>query len=495
MPKSKGKNLLPNCGHRAKTSDCRCNRATYKLFDYSLEHLNESVVWTHRGCVCNELVALRERHQLDTGARYSAASNAVSVNIEELVIANAGRFPELKRNTFSVVISHYSGGKRAEYERARESLLIDPLVERDSRLRMFLKDDKYHTWDFKAPRCIQFRSKRYGLTLSSYLQPIEEFTYELKDTTDSHVFAKSRNLDERANDLRTKWDSFVDPIAYCLDHSKFDCHVNVELLNQEHRYYRKFYQGDAGFRKLLSQQINNRGSTKNGTTYKTCGTRMSGDPNTGLGNSILNYGMLKEAFKKVRAAYYIDGDDSVVIIESVDQVNVNVNCFKDFGMSTKVEVATIFEHTEFCQCRPVYDGFKWHLVRNPHRTLARLPWIVKKNHLSCKSRYIKSVGLCELALNMGIPVLQQVASLMVERGEGKYLKTDRHFMAKRAAIKPWHARKVPIREVTRESFEIAWGISREEQLELERMTLSLPQSDAETLFYTHLAPGVTHCEC
>jgi len=492
MPQRLGTKLLPHCSHRAKTSECVDKRETHKVFDYSIPRLNEGVVWTHKGCVCNEKVALRERHQLDTGARYTANKSIVQMNMESLVFQQGEGFPELTRSSFGSVISHYSGAKRKEYERGAASLLVDPLnLDLDARIRMFLKDDKYHQWDFKAPRCIQFRNKRYGICLASYLQPIEEFVYQLKDISGTRVFAKGRNLSERANDLRAKWENFTDPIALCLDHSKFDCHVGVELLKQEHAFYESFYPGDRKLRGILRAQLVNKGSTRNGTTFKTKGTRMSGDQNTGLGNSALNYGMLCEYVKGVEATFYIDGDDSVVIVERADVHKLDIKCFAQFGMTTKLEIAEEFERVDFCQGRPVFDGVSWHMVRDPFRVLARLPWVVKRNHLPIIPRYVKSVGMCELALNMGIPVLQSVACALIEFGSGAYVKTDRHYLAKLSKIKPWHARAVPISQVTRESFERAWGISVEEQLELETVTLEKPMVDVLELLFSNLPAGVT----
>lgn len=492
MPRRLGFKLLPHCSHRAKTSECVDRRETHKVFDYSIPRLNQGVVWTHKGCVCNELVALRERHQLDTGARYTAPKSMVQMNMESLVFQQGEGFPELTRHSFGEVISHYTGAKRKEYERGAASLLVEPLdLNLDGRIRMFLKDDKYHQWDFKAPRCIQFRNKRYGICLASYLQPIEEYVYQLRDITGSRVFAKGRNLSERAQDLRAKWDNFIDPVGLCLDHSKFDCHVKVELLKQEHAFYKKFFPGDRLLHRLLRAQLVNKGSTRNGTTFKTTGTRMSGDQNTGLGNSILNYGMLCEYVRGARAAFYIDGDDSVVIVERCDLPKLSLDCFKQFGMTTKLEVAEEFERVDFCQGRPVYDGVGWHMVRDPMRVLARLPWVVKRNHLPIIPRYVKSVGMCELALNMGIPVLQAVASALIEFGSGSYIKTDRHYLAKLSKVKPWHARSVEVRQVTRESFARAWGISVEEQLELEKVTLSKPEVDVLEQLFWNVPAGVT----
>lgn len=488
-------NLLPNCSYRARTRECVDKRATYKLFDYSEPELNESVVWTHKACVCNEICALTKRHQYDTGAMYVSEGDVILQELDKLVKSNNGYYP-LTRNTFQQVINHYSGAKRAEYERGAKSLESEHLdIKKDAKVRMFLKDDKYNIsesgFEFKPPRCIQFRNKRYGISLAAYLQPLEHEVYTLRDVTGTRVFAKSRNLDDRAKDLAAKWAFFKDPVALCLDHSKFDCHVKVEHLEQEHEFYKRWFPSDRKLAKLLRMQKRNRGSTRNGTTYRTMATRMSGDQNTGLGNSVINYGMLAAFMGKRKAGYYIDGDDSVIIIERSDLRGLSVKFFSEFGMSTKLEVVKEFESIEFCQCRPVFDGVSWHMVRNPFRALARLPWVVKKNHLSCIGRYIKSVGMCELSMNLGIPVMQHVATAMIQYGDGKYMITDRHYMAKTMKIKPWNSSPVPIRSITRESFARAWGISVEDQIRFENVSLSRPVTDVEAILMSMLPTGAT----
>lgn len=234
-------------------------------------------------------------------------------------------------------------------------------------------------------------------------------------------------------------------------------------------------------------QLVNKGVTRNGTKYRTVGTRMSGDQNTGLGNSILNYAMLSSVFGK-KAAYYIDGDDSVVICESVQVPKLD---FSQFGMSTKAELAYELEKIEFCQCRPVEGAREWVMARNPMRALRRLPWVVGSKHLQAIPRYIKSVGMCELALNPGVPVLQAVGQSMLKFGSGRYLHTDRHWAAKLMPQGPESARFISVPYRSRLSYENAWGISPDEQLEFERMVLKQTVEDQQSILLGYLPSGFT----
>lgn len=473
--------LLPGCSNKMGAGGCQSTRQSFKLFDYTQEELNNDLVWTHKNCVCNEKCALNYRHQADDGLPPGDCSPVGDWLISK---ANELLVDPLIKVSKDKVVSHYDSGKWREYLRAQESLLTEPLERFDSRVRMFLKDDKYHTNRFKPPRCIQFRNKRYGLCLAQYLQPIEKEVYQWQDRYGTPYISKSRNLTQRASDLRAKWDSFVDPIAVLIDMSNFDAHCSAKLLEQEHRLYRSYFPHDKFLRMLLRWQLDCKGGTRNGTKFTTKGTRFSGDQNTGLGNSVLDLGMLSTMLKRsgIKGAIYVDGDDSVVIMERTDARLLDLSFLAQCGMRAKVEYAYEFEQIEFCQTRPVFDGTAWRMVRNPMRVLSRTPWVVKRNHLKVVDRYLKSLGLCELALSAGMPVTQSLALKLIKRGGGKYLVTELHHQAMREYMQPGYAKARPISDICRESYARAWGISIGEQLEFEAGELIPPGPLCETTY-------------
>lgn len=471
--------LLPGCSNRVGAGGCQGTRQSFKLFDYSQPELNNAVVWTHNNCTCNEACALNYRHQVDDNVIPGDCS-ALGDHLVNMVKRSDG----LVKSSKQQVINHYTSVKHGEMIRARDSLMVEPLCKADSKVRMFLKDDKYHEPVFKPPRCIQYRGKRYGICLAQYLQPIEKEVYQWEDRYGTPYIAKGRNLTQRAKDLRVKWDSFVDPIAVLIDHQKFDAHCYQELLRQEHRLYESYFPDDKLLCRLLRWQMLNKGGTKNGTKFVTKGTRMSGDQNTGLGNSVLNKGMLSICLKRsgIKGAIYVDGDDSVVIIERNQLQFLDLSFLRQCGMRSKVEYADEFEQVEFCQTRPVFDGTEWRMVRNPMRVLSRTPWIVKRNHLNVIPRYLKSLGLCELALSVGLPVTQSLALKLIAKGAGKYLVTDLHHQASREYIQPEYARARKVTETCRESYARAWGISIDDQLLYEAATLVNPSDECLTTF-------------
>lgn len=98
------------------------------------------------------------------------------------------------------------------------------------------------------------------------------------------------------------------------------------------------------------------------------------------------------------------------------------------------------------------------------RVLSRLPYS-STNWASVLDRFMVSVGLCELSINIGVPVLQELAIWLIRKGGSDRPltthKTD-HYDAQ-AVLKVEN-----IDQSTRESFNLAFGIDPHEQLRLEK---------------------------
>lgn len=457
--------------------DCKCKRTTTKLFSYSISELNQGAIYTHKSCVCNEIVALSQRHQVDDGSRYTSKLD-LKQYLRPLI-------HPISSTSEDHIISRAVSSKKKLLKQAQETLAYLPLKESDGDIKMFLKDDKYHSTSrvaeflgqtaedsFGAPRCIQYRNKRYCLRLATYLHPIEEHCYAYRDWTNTPIFAKGRNMYNRGQDLRTKWESFAFPKALLLDHSKFDAHVSEHLLKLEHWFYTKC-NSSPELAYLLRMQLINKGRTKNGTRYITRATRMSGDQNTGLGNSLINYAILQSFVDhyNLKASCYVDGDDSVIIIEDEGK-SYDLSYFSQFGMVTKGDSTTNFSHVEFCQTRPVNLDQGWTMVRNPYRLLTRTPWTVKNIPQSKVLPYLASIGRCELALGMGAPIGQYIGQQLASLSN-KHIETELEWVARQQNYRPRRAHLVPPSSEARSSYTDAWGISADLQMEIENCTIVL----------------------
>lgn len=454
-------NLLPGCSHDVPKLDCEDSRVTTRLFRFVPDI--PSIVWTHKSCVCNEKTALSMRHQIDTGARYQHTGREFQV-LKPFI-------KYIPATTEAVIIHHASSRKKKLLMQASESLLEKPIEPKDGAVRMFLKDDKYHTIKLTPPRCIQYRNKRYCLRLACYLHPIEKYVYSWTDISGTPVFAKCRNLQQRGADIAAKMDFFRNPVAISLDHSKFDAHVSLQLLDAEHRFY-KACNRSPELKELLRLQRINHGVTKNGTRYTTVGTRMSGDQNTGLGNSLINFMMTEDSFGHIKHCVYIDGDDFIIFVEASDAKHIDPNAYSKYGMKTKLDsITSTIEHIDFCQTRPVFNGVSYTMVRNPARMLQRIQWAVGRFHFKHRINYLTSVGQCCMSLGMGLPIEQYIGATLANLG-GKLINVPLMHSANRMFMRVGSAYVVEPSYSTRLSYEEAWGITPHQQIELERSQIS-----------------------
>jgi len=453
-----GTRLLAGASYTIGKRWCESKRCTTQLVP------TVGQVVTHADCTCNEERALRYRHLVDT---VTSVVDLKGCQASALRLAHAlRREGEVARQRAVDYLAGYDGSKLRLLQEAKLSLQGQAIEPEDARVSMFLKDDKYTMDDLKEPRCIQYRSKRLHLYLGRFIHPIEKLLCDHHENG-VRVVAKSRNSLDRASDLRSMWDGYMDPMAVLLDHSKFDAHISQAHLELEHMVY-SHVNPDVKLAKVLRWQIKNAGRTKNGTKYKVSGTRMSGDVTTGVGNSIINLVMLQTwlAVSGVAGSIYVDGDDSVVVISRSDYHKLDFPWWTTVGMQTKSEVAYEFEHVEFCQCRPVYISQMghWRMVRNPCRVVTRCPWTTKKYDEAAYQRLTRTIGWCELASNGGVPVLQAYAQWFMDQGEGRLLKCAiRDHLRDRVE----HVSVSEPNLETRLSFENAWGISVAEQLVLE----------------------------
>jgi hypothetical protein len=403
----------------------------------------------------------------------------------------ADALPEVIPNDLDVMPMRYTGNKRKRYLDAAEELRNYPITQADSGVSMFVKCERVI---YKAdkinpdPRPIQFRNPKYCVDIARFLRPIEEHLYNIsgisKNVLRSRNIAKGLNSVERAELLHSKLQCFDDPVSYSLDMSRFDKHVSLEQLRCEHQVYIQCID-DRHFRQLLSWQLNNKCKSKNGMRYKTRGKRMSGDMNTALGNCIIALEMVDAWLRPLVRRFDVldDGDDLIVIVEQFDVNVLNStvkNTFLSFGHEVKVEQVTKeFHEIEFCQSRVIeYSSGKFKFVRNPGKVISNAMTGVKHfTDARSWSKLLCSIGMCELILNLGVPVLQEF-SLAILRNcgvtKGFDLPSDGSLMSRVKREMRLYGLKSLVRvdpqEVTTEaraSFFIAFGINESDQLIIE----------------------------
>jgi hypothetical protein len=261
-----------------------------------------------------------------------------------------------------------------------------------------------------------------------------------------------------------------------LDASKFDAHVSIELLRLVRRFYLSLCAVPHERRYvsyLWGKTFSNYGVTRRGVRYKTDGTRMSGDMDTGLGNSLIMYVVLSRYLHLVditKSVMSVNGDDSVIIIERSDLAKArDVTSIERMGFKIKFEVAFELQDMEFCQCRMVETDYGWVLARSPERILTRTGWSPAKYGRKRIKDYIYSLGMGEMAISYGVPIGHALGkALWKESPTGDYFCWDRKKHLTVVKQKYWGKQtECTISYAARVSYMNAFGITPEEQIHIE----------------------------
>jgi hypothetical protein len=213
---------------------------------------------------------------------------------------------------------------------------------------------------------------------------------------------------------------------------------------------------------------------------------MSGDMNTALGNCLLMIIMLVAFMVWCRKWDVLDdGDDVLVIIERRDLPRLLATVKKEFlkfGHEMKVEnVASRMENVVFCQSQSIeFRTGDYKFVRNPWKVMSCAMTGVKYfNQVGARAKLLYSIGLCELILGLGVPVLQEYALAILRNcgvGKGLELPVDGSLMSRvRREMRGLGLRTLervdpqPISMCARVSFEVAFGMTVQEQIRVETL--------------------------
>jgi len=439
--------------------------------------------FAHYDCVHNQIAALRNRVLAHVPEPTNDGLSKLRTQARRII----RYLPNVPEADLYDMPNHYHGAKRERYIRAADDLLNYGLDRIEAKVKMFVKFEKLNSTKVNPdPRAIQFRHPKYCVAVGKYLKPMEEYLYRLHgDGTvlpATRVIGKGLSSDERAELLRMKMREFTDVCVLSLDASRFDQHVSRELLEIEHSIYLAMNDNDE-FRMLLSWQLDNKGVSSLGIKYKCRGRRMSGDMNTALGNCLLMVLMVSCFMYGKKYDILDDGDDCLLLIERQDQLWVETHIMDEFlsyGMELKVEnVAYELEGVEWCQCKPIQvTAEKVRFIRSPHKVMSAAlggtKYFVQEG---ARRKLVNTIGMAELILNLGVPVLQEFAlALMRNAATTKSFALadlDSYFHRLKRELSAMNMRQlarvqpVPITDEARQSFFLAYGMTWGEQLALE----------------------------
>lgn len=218
-------------------------------------------------------------------------------------------------------------------------------------------------------------------------------------------------------------DLFKDPIYIENDYSAFDSHVCVDWLKLYHHFVLKHYSGnDKRYLKyLLKFDYNHFGYTTRNNIFKIRGTLTSGMIDTSMKGNFINYTIISILLQNIPPFAYkfiCNGDDSVLIM-SKKYYDPKLFQFEQFGMEAKMIVKTNIFDVDFCQSKLINTPLGFTMFRDPERIFTRLG-IAFKNFSPKKAKvYLRSLLLCEMAVNYQVPkVYKTLYNMYKKLGRG-----------------------------------------------------------------------------
>ncbi len=451
--------------------DGRENTYAHKVLQFYSPYLDIEEYGIFNQTIENEVYGLENRH-LRFGRPIAPADLALlQGNYQKL--ADSVRNIDYRPLTFQELIKDKRGPLKKRYKIAHDSLKNGESVRH--KVESFVKIERFtnEKLSSKPPRLIQHRSYEFVYLLNKYLQPIDKAFQRSEEYIDGQrvgtFFGKSKPQAAIAQQIVDAWEEFSQPVALCVDQSNFDGHYTDDMHRGERMVYDQFTPVKDNIGYLLNfLQGACKARTQHGVEYEVMGERCSGEYNTSMGNSLTNIAIIKSVLELcgiIKSRIIVNGDDSIIIIEHSDLNLFNINYFSRFSMDAKLDVvAYSLEEIEFCQCSPVQIKSGWTMVRKPSRVIGKACLMIGP-YKNAINRWLMSIGLCEMALSKGVPILQEFSLALITLANGaRPLDNVGNYSSR-------YEPALDIMEITpeaRESFERAFNISLIEQLCIER---------------------------
>jgi len=441
----------------------------------------------HASCSHNEYAALALRAFTPLPNPLDAPLGMPVVNLFRDVARLSRRYGGVKWSDLETALS-YQGSLRRRYLEAERSLRVSgPLVNSDTFLRAFLKAEKLKPTGVARPRLIFPRSPRYNLRLASWLKPFEHWLWgyltarRLFGGSNTRVVAKGLSPRARANLVVRKFNQFRDCVVVEVDGKAFEAHVNREQVGREHDVYLAAYGGDKDLARVLSCQLTLTGRTVGGVKFTRPGCRASGDFNTGMGNTLIMLVVVVAVLKQIVGVEHdllVDGDNALVFLPKcyLDLVSRDFAdlCLRYSGHEVTLEKpVSVLEQIRFGQSAPIRlgHGLGWTMVREPAKVLSGMG----ASHIHLQSakfgaRWLHGVARCELSLARGVPVLQAAAlKLLTTTDSRRQVSSDTY--RDYFVVGGWLAQEkdaIPVSQEARSSYYLAFGVTPDEQMLVER---------------------------
>jgi hypothetical protein len=369
-------------------------------------------------CHHNEVVGLCNRYLRETKHDVTYDDAIVEKIIDDLCDKLRPHFDGPMR--LEEFMNMKAGRLRARYDAAVAKVMLkgfDP--RKHSRIAAFVKDEVYND-PTKDPRMIFGRDPRYNLIYGSYTTPLEKAMKMLPE------ISKGKNFIERGAQfaaLMGGW--FVE-----CDFSKYESTQQEKLLRDIELgiWHRLLSEEDYGImEKLFDLKMIKHGHCTHGVEFELLFNRGSGDMDTGLFNTLINYVatkyfQLKNGFD---AGFMVDGDDNVLGLPfGKEQL---IDTYAEFGLEAKLVIRKDYHDVEFCSSKFLMINRAGDMlqVQNLNKVLNNIGVMRNIEFRHCMGEYYYSLGYMYSKIYPNMPIISELSSyLMSFTKKRKVVKTD-----------------------------------------------------------------------
>jgi hypothetical protein len=267
----------------------------------------------------------------------------------------------------------FEGDKKARYHKAIlkiEDLGLGPLVYQSFlKMELLAKDDL----ELSDARLIQAPPDTWKVELGRHFKAISDELIRQWRVDTPITYASKKTPHEIGVWMDIAKADFPGGLFIEVDFKRWDAHLTVPALRFEYSLYIDVFGQSVDFKWLVEQQVETVGYTKCGYRYKVQGTRKSGDPNTSVGNSLLN-GLLHANIFDIMVGkgnwkIAVLGDDMIAVIKREVSHLWSEQDYTEFvnnlGLEPEIEVHEDPNKASFCSSYfyPVnYNGQDTHVL-------------------------------------------------------------------------------------------------------------------------------------
>jgi len=277
----------------------------------------------------------------------------------------------------------------------------------DFNISMFLKTEIYDE-EMKDPRMIAGRNPKFNVGYAKFMTPLELACHNVPQ------IMGGLNMSQRGSAFQTL---LFGGMFLEADFSRFDSTQNHKLL----------YDIECGLmRRLLSDKdydlffdywlvkMKKYGQFPSGAKFSLYGCRGSGDMDTKVMNTIINYVavkyfLIKNGFPEDK--FIVDGDDGVISVPRATFTNT----FPEFGLIIDVKLSTDYHDVSFCSSHfmKVNGSGDMMQVQNFLRTYNNIGVLKSKTFSHCVGEYYYNLGYMYKILYPNCPGFHELSKFLM----------------------------------------------------------------------------------